>query len=157
MFFTANYSPFTRRRYRHNKLHGITPSVAKAASVGDSILDSINRNDVLTQRAGMYKGAGIDDASDLSWAGHALPPDQVISSSWFLGKVHCAFVHPSTMMTQSSVHEDILMDFDMLVRLRDLALILLWMFRLRQCREHTSRPSFCMQGPTEYDYGVLFC
>ena len=95
LFFTPNDSPFTRRRCRHNKLHGITPSVAKAASVGDSILDSINRNDAITQRAGTHEGAGVDDASDLSWAGHALPPDQVISSSWFLYSTYCAFFTPA--------------------------------------------------------------
>lgn len=49
--------------------------------MGDSILDSINRNDATTQREGIHEGAGIDDPSDLSWAGNALPPDQVISGS----------------------------------------------------------------------------
>ncbi|CAM9314319.1 unnamed protein product [Ectocarpus sp. 12 AP-2014] len=58
---------------RHNKLHGITPSVATAASVGDSILDSINGDAVHTQREGR------DSSSDhvASWANHSLPPDQV--------------------------------------------------------------------------------
>ncbi|CAM9153035.1 unnamed protein product [Ectocarpus sp. 4 AP-2014] len=58
---------------RHNKLHGITPSVAKAASVGDSILDSINGDAAHTQRDGR------DSSSDhvASWANHSLPPDQV--------------------------------------------------------------------------------
>ncbi|CBJ30814.1 excinuclease ABC subunit B [Ectocarpus siliculosus] len=60
---------------RHNKLHGITPSVAKAASVGDSILDSINGDAVHTQR----EGEGRDSSSDhvASWANHSLLPDQV--------------------------------------------------------------------------------
>ncbi|CAM9432236.1 unnamed protein product [Ectocarpus fasciculatus] len=60
---------------RHNKLHGITPSVAKAASVGDSILDSISGDAVHTHR----EGQGRDSSSDhvASWANHSLPPDQV--------------------------------------------------------------------------------
>ncbi|CAB1108357.1 unnamed protein product [Ectocarpus sp. CCAP 1310/34] len=58
---------------RHNKLHGITPSVAKAASVGDSILDSINGDAVHTQREGRYSSS--DHVA--SWANHSLLPDQV--------------------------------------------------------------------------------
>lgn len=84
MVHIPNYNPVTRRRLRHNKLHGITPRVAKAASVGDSILESINMNDATTQGERIDEGVGIRDPSDLSWAGHALPPDQVLGSSWFL-------------------------------------------------------------------------
>lgn len=52
--------------------------------MGDSILESINMNDATTQGERIDEGVGIRDPSDLSWAGHALPPDQVLGSSWFL-------------------------------------------------------------------------
>lgn len=70
---------------RHNKLHGITPSVAKAASVGDSILDSINGDAVHTQREGR------DSSSDhvASWANHSLPPDQVKCGQFLTSNCTC--------------------------------------------------------------------
>eukprot|EP00903_Cladosiphon_okamuranus_P007567 g7341.t1 len=65
---------------KHNKVHGITPSVATAASVGDSILDSINGDaaDVNQEGRGVGNGNhGYGDDHVASWAEHALPPDQV--------------------------------------------------------------------------------
>eukprot|EP00752_Nemacystus_decipiens_P003151 g2918.t1 len=61
---------------KHNKVHGITPSVATAASVGDSILDSVNGEGANVVREG--RDADADDGVHIaSWAEHALPPDQV--------------------------------------------------------------------------------
>lgn len=64
---------------RHNKAHGITPSVATAASVGDSILDSINGDGAnnANREGGRDVNADRDGHHVASWAEHALPPDQV--------------------------------------------------------------------------------
>lgn len=69
---------------RHNEVHGITPSVATAASVGDSILDSINGDGTNVNQDGRgVDNDNHDDGDDhvASWAGHALPPDQVRGAS----------------------------------------------------------------------------
>lgn len=66
------------RGARHNQVHGITPSVAKAAAVGDSLLEGVNG--VFKDGGGAFQGRRGDDPEDLvSWTGATLPPDQVIS------------------------------------------------------------------------------
>ena len=57
--------------------------------MGDSILDSIKRNDETTRQEGIYEREEIHDLNHLSWAEHALPPDQVIASVSFVCSVCC--------------------------------------------------------------------
>lgn len=65
---------------RYNEIHGITPSVAKAAAVGDSLLDCIsaardNKN-VYSKRDAVGQEDGVNGLA--SWTDASLPPDQVI-------------------------------------------------------------------------------
>lgn len=75
-------------------MNGITPSVARAASVGDSLLDSICKDNTTGRREGLTtNGEGIvSDDHVASWAEHSLPPDQVIHAMLTLLRVS---LHPN--------------------------------------------------------------